>query len=413
MAQGERKYDRVEVDRSEGFGERLLGVLLDRAHEMPPQLIAPLIAEEVARMGGRDVSVLLQDYEQLMLVPLPGRRLVVGEAQPIVGSPAGAAFLGAVPVEVPEEGGVRMYLPLLDGSDQVGVMVVTLDEVDDDDRRLLRRLSGLVADMLVTKSHYTDQFIRARRRYPMSVAAEIQWSLLPPLRMSVPQVELAGILEPAYQVAGDSFDYALNDDVLHVAMIDAMGHGLSAAVMATAAIGAYRHSRRADVGLSGIYAFMDRVIAEQFGPEHFVTAQMMQLNISTGHLQWVNAGHPPPLLIRDRDVIGRLESRTTLPVGYGGEEPMISERMLQRGDRVLCFTDGLIEEHATDGTEFGLDQLIEIVAGVDVGQGGMRSMARTLSHTLKQARGGVTSDDATLLLFEWRGGSADHLAVMD
>ena len=203
-------------------------------------------------------------------------------------------------MEVPQADGVRMYLPLLDGSDQVGVMAVTLDSVDDDDRRLLRRLAGLVADMLVTKDSYTDQFFQARRRDPMSVAAEIQWSLLPPLAMTVPQVEVAGILEPAYDVAGDSFDYALNGDILHVAMIDAMGHGLDAATMATVAVGAYRHARRADIGLSEVYAFMDRAIDEQFGPDHFVTAQMMRLNITTGHLQWVNAGHPAPLLIRDR-----------------------------------------------------------------------------------------------------------------
>lgn len=412
MAEGARETGKVAVDRSEGFGERLLGVLLDRAHEMPPQLIAPLIAEEVGKVGGREVSVLLQDYEQLMLVPLPGRRLVVGEPEPIAGSPAGRAFLDAAAVEVPQADGVRLYLPLLDGSDQVGVMALTLDTLDDDDRRLLRRLAGLVADMLVTKDSYTDQFTKARRRETMSVAAEIQWSLLPPLRMSVPQVEVAGILEPAYEVAGDSFDYALNDDILHGAVIDAMGHGLDAAVMATAAIGAYRHSRRADVALSEIYAYMDAVIAEQFGPEHFVTAQMMRLNISTGYMQWVNAGHPAPLLIRDHDVIRLLESPTTLPVGFGGEEPRISEHRLRRGDRVLCFTDGLIEEHLAGGKQFGLEQLMDVVARVGREETGVRAMVRTLSHTLKQARGGLTSDDATIFLVEWRGGTADHLATV-
>jgi hypothetical protein len=413
MTEGVRRSDEVVVDRSEGFGERLLGVLLDRAHEMPPQLIAPLIAEEVGKVGGRDVSVLLQDYEQLMLVPLPGRRLVVGDPEPIAGSHAGRAFLDVAAVEVPQADGVRMYLPLLDGSDQVGVLALTMDTLDDDDRRLLRRLAGLVADMLVTKDSYTDRFIQARRRAPMSVAAEIQWSLLPPLRMSVPQVEVAGILEPAYEVAGDSFDYALNDDLLHVAVIDAMGHGLGAAVMATAAIGAYRHARRGDVGLSEIYAFMDEVIAGQFGPEHFVTAQMMRLNAATGYLQWVNAGHPAPLLIRDHDVIRRLKSPTTLPVGFGGEEPRISEQRLQPGDRVLCFTDGLIEEHLAGREQFGLEQLIEVVMRVGRAEAGVRAMVRTLSHTLKQARGGITSDDATIFLIEWRGGTADHLAIVE
>jgi hypothetical protein len=71
------------VDRSEGFGERLI----DRAHEMPPQLIAPLVAEVIAVIGGRDVTVLLQDYDQLTLVPLPGRSLLVeaGADRRIVG----------------------------------------------------------------------------------------------------------------------------------------------------------------------------------------------------------------------------------------------------------------------------------------------------------------------------------------
>ncbi|GAA5703450.1 phosphatase [Streptomyces avermitilis] len=413
MADGERWPDKGLVDRSEGFGERLLGVLLDRAHEMPPQLIAPLIAEEVARVGGRDVSILLQDYGQLMLVPLPGRRLLVGEPEPIGDSPAGLAFLHATTAEVPQADGIRMYLPLLDGSDQVGVMSLTLDSIDDDDRRLLRRLAGLVADMLVTKHSYTDQFFLARRREPMSVAAEIQWSLLPPLAMSVPQVAVAGILEPAYSVAGDSFDYALNEDILHVAMVDAMGHGLDAATMATVAVGAYRHARRADIGLPEIYTFMDRAIAEQFGPDHFVTAQMMRLNTATGHLQWVNAGHPAPLLIRNHKVVRQLGGPTTLPVGFGGEEPQISEQTLHRGDRVLCFTDGLIEEHEAGEEQFGEEQLIHWVNRIEHTEKGVRAVVRSLSHALKQQRGGRTSDDATLFLIEWRGGAADHLARLE
>jgi hypothetical protein len=403
----------IEIDRSEGFGERLLGLLLDRAHEMPPHLVAPLVAEEITRMGGRDVAILLQDYEQLTLVPLPGLWMVAEAPQPIDGTHAGRAFLDAIAVEVPQTGGVRMYLPLLDGTDQVGVMAATWDRVDDNDRRLLRRLAGLVADILVTKNNYTDIFTLARRRAPMSVASEIQWSLLPPLRMSVPQVELAGFLEPAYEVAGDSFDYALNDDILHIAVIDAMGHGLDAAVMATAAIGAYRHARRAFVGLAEIYGYMDTVIAEQFSPEQFVTAQMMRLNIATGRLDWVNAGHPPPLLIRDGVVVRQLTAETTLPVGFGGHDPVVTTLTLRPGDRLLCFTDGLIEEHASGGDEFGLGQLIDNVTEIGQRRNGVRTTARELSQALKMARGGITSDDATLLLVEWRGGSANHLATVE
>ncbi|MFE2634168.1 PP2C family protein-serine/threonine phosphatase [Streptomyces scopuliridis] len=410
-----RVMDEKSVDRSEGFGERLLGLLLDRARLMPPQLIAPLIAEEVAKIGGRDVSILLQDYAQEVLVPLAGRKLHVGRPEPMADSPAGRAFLTVNVVEVPQaHGGVRMYLPLLDGSDQVGVMALTLDAVGDDDRRLLRRLAGLVADMLVTKNAYTDLFFLARRREPMSVSAEIQWSLLPPLTMTVPQVAVAGILEPAYRVAGDSFDYALNDNILHVAVIDAMGHGLDAAAMATIAIGAYRHARRVFVSLAEKYAFMDDAISRQFGPDHFVTAQLMHVNIATGELELVNAGHPAPLLVRKGRVERQLESATTLPVGFGGEEPRIREHLLQPGDRVLCYTDGIIEEHVAGGEPFGEERLIHCVNRLGEEPSlGVRADLRQLSHTLKWERGGRTSDDATLFMIEWHGGAADHLAVLD
>ncbi|MGW4434340.1 PP2C family protein-serine/threonine phosphatase [Streptomyces sp. NPDC004596] len=394
---------RQRADRSEGFGEALLAEVLDRAHELPPHLVGPLVADVMERLGGHRPQVLLQDYGQLVLVPLPGDGLTGGEPQVIDDSEAGCCFLDAHPVELSEDDGVRIFLPLLDGGDQVGVMAVTLDSIDDDDRRILHRIAGLVGDLLVTKHGYSDLFFCVRRREPMSVAAEIQWALLPPLAMIMPRVAVAGILEPAYDVAGDSFDYALNGDVLHVAMIDAMGHGLDAATMATVAIGAYRHARRAGTGLPEIYAFMDRAVADQFGPEHFVTAQMLQLDTTTGRLQWVNAGHPSPMLVRDHRVTLRVTGPTTLPVGFGGPQPQTSEMNLEPGDRLLCFTDGLIEEHKTGEDEFGEDLMIDWVNQLERTDRGVRAVARSLSHTLKRARGGHTTDDATLLLVEWRG----------
>jgi serine phosphatase RsbU (regulator of sigma subunit) len=400
------------VDRSEGFGERLLGSLLDRSHQMPPHMIAPLVAQEIAMIGGRDVEVLLQDYDQMTLVPLPGDRLVVGAPQPIDGSLPGRAFQTDTAVERTQDDGVRVFVPLLDGTDRVGVLAFTLDAIDDHDRRLSRRLAGLVADMLVTKSMYTDRFFQARRRQPMSLSAEMQWQLLPPLMMTTPQVAVAGALEPAYDVAGDSFDYALNDDVLHVAMIDAMGHGLNAAVMSTLAVGAYRHARRFDVGLDDLYAAMDAAIASQFAPDHFVTAQMARLDVGSGRLQWVNAGHPAPLLLRGHRLVAALDSPTTLPVGFGGATPVVTQRTLQPGDRVLFFTDGLIEEHHDGGEQFGETRLRDLIERAGHNGQPVQETVRRLSHDLMLERGGVTTDDATLLLIEWRGGTAHHLDIV-
>lgn len=75
---GERMTPERRADRSESFGEALLGMVLDRAHELPPHLIGPLVADVVERLGGRRPQLLLQDYGQLNLVPLPGEGLTEG-----------------------------------------------------------------------------------------------------------------------------------------------------------------------------------------------------------------------------------------------------------------------------------------------------------------------------------------------
>jgi serine phosphatase RsbU (regulator of sigma subunit) len=293
------------------------------------------------------------------------------------------------------------------------VLAFTSDRPDDNDRRLARRFAGLVADVLVTKSGYTDSFFQARRRRPMSLSAEMLWSLLPPLMMITPQVAVAGILEPAYEVGGDIFDFALNEGVLHVGIIDAMGHGLDAAVMATVAVAAYRHARRSDVDLADLYAALDQAIAVQFDQDRFVTAQMARLDVGHGRLSWVNAGHPAPLLLRDRHVVRTLTGPTTLPAGIGGATPHVNEEALEPGDRVLFFTDGIIEERMAGGDRFGEERLIDQLERADQAGGPVQQTVRRLSHALMRERGGATSDDATLFLLEWRNEPTDHLARID
>ncbi len=127
-----------------GSAWRYCGARTRLLHQPAAAQALYLVAEEVARFGGREVSILPQDYGQELLAPLPGRGLLVGGPEPIADSSAGKAFLTATTVEVAQADGVRMYLPMLDGSDQVGVMALTLDTVVDD-RRPLRRLVGLVS----------------------------------------------------------------------------------------------------------------------------------------------------------------------------------------------------------------------------------------------------------------------------
>jgi serine phosphatase RsbU (regulator of sigma subunit) len=392
--------------RAESLGERVLGSLLDRAHLMPARLVGPLVAQEIESVGGTDVSIWLQDYDQRTLQPLTGRGLV-GESSPIDGSWPGRAFTQDARIEqVLPDGSVRMYLPMLDGSDRVGVLAFTLPGVDDDDRRLAQRLAGLTADLVVTKSMYTGTFARVRTAAPMSLSAHLQWQTLPPLVMTTPDVALAGILEPAYDVGGDSFDYALDGHVLHLAVFDAMGHGLEAATMATLVVAAYRHGRRSDASLTDLYVHMDDVLGATH-PGRFATAQVGRLDTVTGLLSWVNAGHPAALLVDPGGAVSELTGPITRPVGYGSAAPAVHTVQLAPGDRVLFFTDGVVEERLEDGQQFGEARLRELVEQTSADGLSVAETVRLLSHTLMAARGGRTSDDASLLLVEWRGPPRD------
>jgi len=392
--------------RTESLGERVLGSLLDRAHLMPARLVGPLVAQEIEAVGGTDVTIWLQDYDQRTLQPLTGQGLG-GASTPIEGSWAGSAFTQDARIEQQLAGGaVRLYLPMLDGSDRVGVLAFTLPGVDDNDRRLAQRLAGLTADLIVTKDLYTGTFARVRTAAPMSLSAHLQWQTLPPLVMTTPDVALAGILEPAYDVGGDSFDYSLDDHVLHLAVFDAMGHGLEAAIMATVVVAAYRHGRRSDAALPDLYVHMDDVLNSSH-PGRFATAQVGRLDTETGVLSWVNAGHPAALRIRESGDVTELAGPITRPVGFGGAAPSVQSVQLAPGDRVLFFTDGVVEERLDDGLQFGEERFRRLVEQPGADRTSVAETVRLLSHALMAARGGRTSDDASLLLVEWRGPPRD------
>ena len=337
----------------------------------------------------------------------------MGERIPIDGSAAGRAFSTDRPVEERlDDGSVRLFLPMLDGSDRVGVLAMRLPAVNDADRRLAQRLAALVADLVGTESAYTDTFARARTAEPMTLAAQLQWTQLPPLAMTTPDVDLAGILEPAYSVGGDAFDFALDAHVLHLGVVDAMGHGLQAALMSTLVLAAYRHGRREQAELAELYTAMDRAVGECF-PGRFATAQIGRLDTRTGELCWVNAGHPAPLWVREGRVIGELTGTISRPVGIGSAQAQVETVQLQPGDRVLLFTDGVVEERLDGGEQFGEERLRAMIEETTTEGLSAAETVRRLSHALMDARQGRTSDDASLLLVEWKGPPRDDELARD
>jgi serine phosphatase RsbU (regulator of sigma subunit) len=276
-----------------------------------------------------------------------------------------------------------------------------VDGWDDRARDLLDPVVAVFAMAWIVKARYTDRGARARRSVPLSAAAEVQWDLLPPLTCSSDQVALSGILEPAYTIGGDSFDYAFDQSRVDFTIVDAVGHGMSAVSMSAAAINSLRNSRRAQSSLSDAYDHADRTIAEQFGHCNFVTAVIGSFDVALGVLTWVNAGHVLPMLVRNGTYAGPLRCEPSRPLGLGGAVVEVAEQALQRGDRVLLYTDGITEARSSDRTFFGEDRLADLLVRASLENRPVRETVRHLADNIVTFSPLGLRDDATMLLIEY------------
>ncbi|HEX2038628.1 MAG TPA: PP2C family protein-serine/threonine phosphatase [Acidimicrobiales bacterium] len=382
-----------------------LGPLLDASHQLAPHALASAARSAATVLGATDLTIYLVDYTQRVLIPLPDvARPDDKDRLDIDSTMAGRSYRHTEVLTSRANGAVRLWVPLLDGAERLGVVELTLEHPDDDTIAHCRRLVSLLGQLVVTKSLFGDYIELARRDRPLELAAEFRWTLVPPLTFANPRVGVAGILEPAYEVAGDAFDYALNGSTLHLAVIDAMGHGLEAARLASLAVVSYRHARRLGEDLEATYRRMDDAIAEQFGDERFVTAQLATLGTDTGRLTWLNAGHPHPLLLRRGTVIGELEGgEICLPIGLCGTATPPAEYSLEPGDAVVFFSDGVVEARSPEGELFGERRLADHLSRAASSQEQPAEMMRRLAHAVLTHQQADLRDDATLLYVEWKG----------
>jgi hypothetical protein len=381
-----------------------------------PDDIVPAVQVMAADLGLEDVAIYLADLEQRSLVrlPSPGEPREERATLGIDSTEAGRSYRieKAVVLGPDAEGSIEgageratVWLPLLDSAERLGAIGATAEVEGIDERRIARwtAFSGFVGELIANKMAYGDVLTTTRRTRPATIAAEMRWAILPPLTFTGRNIGVSGVVLPAYEIAGDTFDYAVNGDTAHLAIIDAVGHGLESARIANLAVGVYRNARRNGCETIEKYRLMDTVVAEEFGIEKFATAQLGKLDLTTGRLLWLNAGHPQPMVIRGGKRID-LHSEVCLPVGLGGGEGgALADTLLEPGDIVLFFTDGITEARSSSGEEFGRERLAEFVEhAVAAGQTPAETV-RLLSHAVLEHQRDVLQDDATLLLVQWSG----------
>ncbi|MBY8875940.1 serine/threonine-protein phosphatase [Micromonospora sp. PLK6-60] len=387
---------------------RVLAELVARSHRLPPDELTAVVNDSLAATGVR-VTIFLVDVEQRHLRPLADPARPAPAPLPIDASLPGRAFTQLAPYSARGDP-ARLWMPVVDGTDRLGLLAVTLPPGGDpDDRSLrdgLRLVAGLIGHLVTGKREYGDNLRRATRSRPMTVSAELLWGLLPPLTFATADIVITGLLEPCYAVGGDAFDYALDGGVVSLAVLDGVGHGLPAVLTTAVAVAALRAERRTGGGPGAQARAVDAAIRGQWDDARFVTGVLATFDTTTGVLRYVNAGHPPPLLLRQGRAVHALTGGRRLPMGLSGPAPEPAELRCQPGDRLLLHTDGVTEARDATGEMFGPARLVELTERCSRSGLPPPETLRRVSHAVAAHRDGDLVDDATLVLLEWSAEAA-------
>src|SRR4051794_29457981 len=387
-----------------------------RGQHVNPSDVGALVVAAGELAGATAAVAYLATYGETHLVPFASAQAADRRELNVDGTVAGRAFTSGQAVAAPSTDETRtLWMPLLDASTRLGVLeLVFSKEPDDRTAQHAKDVADVLANVVAKQSAYGDLVEFTRRRVALSVAAELQWSLLPPQSYGSPRVQLAASLEPSTEVAGDSFDYAMNGDLLHLVVLDSMGHGLASGAVSAVALSAYRNARRELKGLVDTAHAMEDAIALTTENARFVTAVLAELEIDTGQFRWISAGHPAPLLLRDgRGSELSVDPSPPLGLGLWPDTVEIGTRSLQAEDQILLYTDGVVEARGgREGGLFTLERLADFILREVGAELPAAEALRRLNRAILDYQGGLLQDDATTLLMRW-GAKPQHRTSPD
>jgi len=385
-----------------------LGAILERVEASPPVDSVKVVAAMLAEMVGADaVTFLVSDFSGRSVVRLTSAGRVddarthgteQAETLPVTGT-VYEQVLRTQQISVERLGdGARVVAPVTDRGDAIGLLEMTLPRHPGP--QVIREVGSAahaLAYVVIAARQFTDVFEWGYRSTPFALAAEIQRRLLPlSYTCEASQFTLAGWLEPAADVGGDTFDYTLDRSALHVSITDAVGHQVAAALLATLLVGGLRNGRRKGLSLGEQARYANDALAENAAHGQFVTGQLMRVDLARGSASIVNAGHPFPLRLRNGRV-EEIELRIEAPFGViPGKSFDVQQLPLQPGDRIVLLTDGMQERNAVN---------LDVAAALaDTAGLHPREVVHALGAAVLDTTGGNLRDDATVVCLDWIGG---------
>lgn len=372
----------------------------------PHALAATAGAELAERFGALDVVVRLIDYGATVLRavaagPVPDQDLSARSG------PAARTFAGQSTVLEDPAGreNVRVHLPLTVRGDPLGVLSLLLPAATAARHPVVAELESFadaLGHALLAGDRDTDVYVRSRRRKRLTLAAEMQWQLLPGRGCVRDEYVIGAHLEPAYAVGGDNFDWSADDERLVLTVTDGMSQGMDSALLTGLAVAAMRNARRAGLDVADQAALADQAVYAQYQGEAYSATLLLDFDLATGTVSAVSAGSPRIYRLR----AGRVEQIALdgqLPLGMFDSTHYTAHPFTVRpGDRLMIVSTGLHSPLSATGTAYGDRELAVCMRASRLMPpiGAARAAVDSLVHHFG---GRDLEADASVVCLDWRG----------
>ncbi|MGC4957071.1 PP2C family protein-serine/threonine phosphatase [Actinomadura citrea] len=327
------------------------------------------------------------------------------EALGIRQTPAGRAFVTGRVLASPEGDGdgtgeTGTYIPVRARGERIGVLEISAsgpwsaDEVGE-----LAEIGELLGSALKVAWNRTDRYERARRRHRLTLAAELQWQLLPGHAHADDSFSLAGHLEPAYSIGGDNFDWSVEHDHLALTVTNGSGTGINAALLTSLTVGALRNARRSGADLGEQASLANDMVHVRHGGREFTETLVMRIDLADGTVHVIDAGSPRILLLRGAEVTP-VPLEQQMPLGMFPDTAYRPQRFdLEPGDRLVIVSDGVFAAKATAG-EYGT-LLLEQATRRSRLQPAAEVPLTVIDELIEFHEGTDLADDAVVVCFDW------------
>src|SRR5256714_262054 len=297
----------------------------------------------------------------------------------------------------------EMVAPIISNDEVIGVFDLESDELNAysaDDLEVLMLLASQVA-IIIEKVMLHEQLIEKKRlEGQLEVARQVQLELLPPKDPQVRGYDISAYNFPTEEVSGDYYDWVrIYDDEIGIVIADVSGKGVPAAILMAFLRASLRAATHIGYATNISMAKVNYLLYESIERNQFVTAFHGILDASNKTLSYSNAGHNPPLLIKAAGET-RFIDHGEQPLGmFRGTRYHQYHLLLEPGDVLVLYTDGVTEAQSPSGEEFGRERLAEAVKE-QLNQPGQELIASLQMEILEWTAGAGSSDDVTFFVIK-------------